>query len=393
MAEINLARLADEQRRKSVRRSHKENAGSTCIELFAGCGGMATGLQLAGFKHTALVEFNPSACETLRRNFGRVQLENSVAILEQDVRDINWRERKGIDVVAGGPPCQPFSMGGLAAGAYDSRNMWPEAIRAVQELRPRAFLFENVKGLLRPAFGEYLEEIARALRCGGEGNDGGSYQYDVTVVLVNAADYGAPQRRERVFVAGVRIDCGTMRPFPRPTHSLRRLVWDKWVTGEYWRKHNVAPPGSGPVTGIEQKALREIQRARVEPQELPWQTCRDGFEGLGEPSTSPSDFGHEFRPGAKAYPGHEGSPIDLPAKALKAGAHGVPGGENMLVENSGSARYFTVREAARLQGMPDGFEILGSASQAMRQLGNAVPVQLAEVAARWIRECLSDHDG
>ncbi|KAJ3473135.1 hypothetical protein NLI96_g13118 [Meripilus lineatus] len=109
-------------------------------------------------------------------------------------------------------------------------------------------------------------------------------------------------------------------------------------------------------------------------------------QALGDPWVK-DFFQHEFRAGARIYPGHKGSPIDEPAKALKAGSHGVPGGENMLVDCTGVPRYFTVREAARLQGLPDTFMPDGSWSQAMRQLGNAVPTQLAEVAGRWIREC------
>ena len=90
---------------------------------------------------------------------------------------------------------------------------------------------------------------------------------------------------------------------------------------------------------------------------------------------------HRLQAGARIYPGHTGSPLDLPAKTLKAGDHGVPGGENMLVRTDGSVRYFSVRESARLQTFPDGYELHGAWSEAMRQLGNAVPVTLAQVVA------------
>jgi len=107
------------------------------------------------------------------------------------------------------------------------------------------------------------------------------------------------------------------------------------------------------------------------------------------PELSSKFQNHRFQPGAKIYPGHTGSPIDLPAKALKAGVHGVPGGENMMVKDDGSVRYFTIRESARLQTFPDEFEFSGSWSEAMRQLGNAVPVDLAHKVTASVIEHVS----
>jgi DNA (cytosine-5)-methyltransferase 1 len=370
----------------------KNGVALTCGELFAGCGGMATGLAQAGFRHEWLIEFNAIACRTLRDNLHALGSAQSPAIVETDVRSVDWDRMSAVDIIAGGPPCQPFSKGGLAGGESDPRDMWPEAIRAVRDLRPRGFLFENVKGLLRPAFSEYLQRILDSLRRGGSTEADCPDVYEVVVVSVNAADYGAPQKRERVLIAGVRSDCGVLTPFPSRTHGVERLVWEKWISGEYWNKHHLVRPAGGPTSRIEKTILREMERRGIEPLELPWRTCRDAFAGLGEPAVGTDVSGHEFRAGAKAYPGHEGSPIDEPAKALKAGSHGVPGGENMLIDCSGVARYFTIREAARLQGMPDAFVPAGSWSQAMRQLGNAVPAQLAEVAGRWIRECVGGLD-
>ena len=117
------------------------------------------------------------------------------------------------------------------------------------------------------------------------------------------------------------------------------------------------------------------------PSKAPWRTVRDALAYLPDPErdqfASRAWLNHRFQPGARAYPGHTGSPFDVPAKALKAGVHGVPGGENMLRKPGGKVRYFTVRESARLQTFPDNYEFQGSWSETMRQLGNAVPVHLA----------------
>jgi DNA (cytosine-5)-methyltransferase 1 len=110
---------------------------------------------------------------------------------------------------------------------------------------------------------------------------------------------------------------------------------------------------------------------------------------LGTPPKIPSHANHFFQPGAKSYPGHTGSPIDEPSKALKAGAHGVPGGENMLVQRNGEVRYFSVRESARIQTFPDNYIFSGSWSESMRQLGNAVPVALAQAVAESVANHLT----
>lgn len=126
------------------------------------------------------------------------------------------------------------------------------------------------------------------------------------------------------------------------------------------------------------------------PDTLPWRTVRDALVGLPDPKAKAAKTipDHRFQDGAKVYPGHTGSPLDLPAKTLKAGDHGVPGGENMLVREDGSVRYFTVREAARIQTFPDGYRFHGSWTETMRQLGNAVPVMLGRIVAASVAEKL-----
>jgi DNA (cytosine-5)-methyltransferase 1 len=122
----------------------------------------------------------------------------------------------------------------------------------------------------------------------------------------------------------------------------------------------------------------------------PWKTVRDAITDLPDPekSFSKDAFDHKFNPGARTYAGHTGSPLDEPAKTLKAGDHGVPGGENMLLKPNGSVRYFTVRESARLQTFPDDYRFPGSWTESMRQLGNAVPVTLAQAVGMSVADCL-----
>jgi DNA (cytosine-5)-methyltransferase 1 len=379
----------------------RTSAGKS-VELFSGCGGLAMGLSLAGFSHELLVERDDDACETLLHNKARkVKHVRHWNVNQDDVRAIDWTAFSSrLDLVAGGPPCQPFSVGGKAAGRGDARDMWPEAIRAVRETLPKAFLFENVQGLLRPRFSSYVSWIAGYLAqptlVPKEKESHQSHLirltrvardaiYHVQVIPVNAADYGAPQKRNRVLLVGFRKDEFPVVPsFPAPTHSQARLVWDKWISGEYWIRHGLPRPDDAMIPSYESKILEKLQAGLFAPTGQPWITCRDALAGLGEPGTRHDILNHKFQPGAKSYPGHTGSPIDEPAKALKAGVHGVPGGENMLLREGGSVRYFSVREAARLQGLPDDFEFPGSWTESMRQLGNAVPVHLASFAGKWM---------
>jgi DNA (cytosine-5)-methyltransferase 1 len=321
-------------------------------------------------------------------------------IHQEDVRNVNWSQYAGVDLVAGGPPCQPFSIGGRHRGHEDNRDMWPEAIRAVREIEPRGFLFENVRGLARAAFSDYLNWIITALahphikRFDDESRDehlarlnqSGVGLYRVHVMRVNAADYGAAQKRYRVIIMGVHRELTDTSPMLPPTHSRERLLWDQWITGNYWKRYSMRRPNSGPGKADE-GIVRRMKDTKVPPKTLPWRTLRDAIEGLGPPGAGifPN---HVPQHGARSYPGHTGSPLDMPAKALKAGVHGVPGGENTIALGGGKVRYMTAREAARLQGLPDDYEFVGSWSENMRQLGNAVPTELAEAAARVLGEVI-----
>ncbi len=399
--------LSEKRRRGAVRwRS---------VELFTGAGGLALGTHLAGFEHAALVEFNHDACKTLRLNAlaGAVPGIECWQVAEADVRVVDFRPFAGVDLVAGGPPCQPFSIGGKHRGMEDSRDMMPEFVRTIRELTPQAFMLENVRGLLREGFQTYFSYVLLQLtyptvvRRSQEGwrehlarleavhTRGGAVDlhYNVVSQLLNAADYGVPQVRNRVFVVGFRCDTGIEWHFPEPTHSLEALLHDQWVTGGYWERHGIAPPEDVP----QSLAVRGAKIGTYEMfPSMPWRTVRDAIAGLPEPQEGGDTSGvsnHRLNPGARPYVGHTGSQLDLPAKTLKAGDHGVPGGENMIVYPDGSTRYFTVREAARVQTFPDTWVLHGPWSEAMRQLGNAVPVELARVVAESVASALGGTHG
>ncbi len=375
------------------------------IELFAGAGGLALGFSEHGVAHQAVVEWNPHACQTIRRNkrANVAPVSHWPDVTEGDVRVFRYDAFRGIDLVTGGPPCQPFSMGGKAAGFLDHRDMFPQAIRAVRETRPGAFVFENVQGLKRVAFADYFRYIllqlefptiqARAgeawslhlARLDRHKAIGAPSEYRVQWQLVNAADYGVPQKRMRIFIVGFRADIANPYVFPRATHSQESLLVDQWgAGGTYWERHRVARRNRPTrPAGIERRlqGILDLDPALVR---LPWQTVRDAIADLPDPERRPDVelvAAHRFQPGARSYAGHTGSPLDEPAKALKAGDHGVPGGENMLRRPDGSVRYFTVRESARIQTFPDRFIFEGTWGETMRQLGNAVPVRLASVVA------------
>jgi DNA (cytosine-5)-methyltransferase 1 len=365
-------------------------------ELFAGCGGLAFGMSHAGFRPQHMVEFDQDAVATVLHNKANgVEHVRDWPMSLQDIRDINWKKLNSLDLVSGGPPCQPFGIGGKKRGQDDHRDMWSEAIRAVREAKPRLILFENVRNLAGPRFRPYLEWIVAHLERPGtirkpnESHDehrarllGSKSRKDYEIVwqLLNAADFGAAQIRHRVLIFGIRTDLKVV-PMPMtPTHSRDRLLWEQFVTGEYWARHGLKRRRA-PFLRQDQARLEQLVRADIEPAGEPWVTIRDALSGLGEPNGRRN---HVRQIGARVYPGHTGSPVDLPAKALKAGDHGVPGGENMMVRDDGSARYFTTREAARLVGLPDNYEFPRSWTESMRQLGNAVPAPLGAAAGRWL---------
>ena len=384
------------------------------VELFAGAGGLAMGLSLAGFRSLAVVEWDKWACDSVRENQRRgFPLVAHWPLNEGDVRDMDWSTvPQGIELLAGGPPCQPFSMGGKHKAHDDSRDMFPATVDVVRTLRPQSFIVENVKGLTRATFANYYQYILLQLEfpeaprrkmetwfehlmrlqamksTRGAGVQG--LTYNVVPTLVNAADYGIPQKRERVFIVGFRSDLEIDWSFPSATHSEDALLSDQWITGSYWDRHKITVDQRPPIPPRHAERIRRlIAQPPLWPLK-PWRTVRDAICDLPDPESEAAKHisDHRYQPGARAYPGHTGSPLDQPAKTIKAGGHGVPGGENMMVKTDGELRYFTARETARIQTFPDGYVFHGSWSETMRQLGNAVPVALGRVVAASVAESL-----
>ncbi len=382
------------------------------IELFAGAGGLGMGVSQAGFTPALVVERDRWCCDTIRENrsAGMAAVAEWPDPFEGDIRSVDFTSYEGqIDLVSGGPPCQPFSLGGKHRAHDDERDMWSEAARVVREVRPRAFVFENVKGLTRATFATYLSYIVHQLSCPEiqrrSGEDWSDHlgrlerhhtasrhnglEYNVVYRVLNAANYGVPQRRERVVFVGFRNDLGVEWSFPRETHSLDALLWQQCQSGEYWDRHKVARRNR-PALRLHERGMSLLSSPALRP----WMTVRDAIGDLPDPEADPISaarrHSHRFQPGARSYVGHTGSPLDEPAKTLKAGVHGVPGGENMLCRPDGSVRYFTVRESARLQTFPDSYRLHGSWTESMRQLGNAVPVKLAKIVAENVAKHLRE---
>lgn len=393
--------------------------GRTSIELFAGGGGMALGLHEAGFRHIAVNEIDERSLGTLRANHASASrpVRNRWPLLEGDVRSQAWDRYAGqVTLLAGGAPCQPFSIGGVHRGDEDPRNLWPAFIDVVRRVRPLAVLGENVRGLAREAFRPYLDYICDRLAMPHlVPYDGESWQehharlrvaiehrdsppderYVVDRRVVLAADYGVPQLRYRLFVVAFRADLavewdecapyGARWSWPEATHSREALLVTQ-VDGSYWDEHGIAPqPVSVPKSRI--RAVEEA-RERLRAGEIErWRTLRDALRGLPEPVNGQECPGWNFHvgvPGARIYKGHSGNRLDWPAKTIKAGVHGVPGGEHVVLLDNGEYRYLTVRECARVQTFPDSWVFVGPRSEASRQIGNAVPVALARVMGRRI---------
>lgn len=379
------------------------------LELCAGAGGLALGIAMAGFRYSGVIELDHACCETLRRNkLAHVDHIRDWEIVESDLGEFDFTKYRGIDLISGGPPCQPFSQGGNRNGRSDKRDMFPHVIRAIRECTPKAFIIENVKGLLDRSFLSYFNYLVHQLRfptiqrkkaekwtehrarlerlyTSGAQTD---LKYNVISQPLNGANFGVPQRRDRVFIVGIRTDLRIEYSFPLPTHCRESLWFEQWTTGEYWKRHGI-PLTRRPDSPA--AVLSALSRLPKKPDNAAWKTVRDAISDLpnvGLGRTSRKVPNHFFNPGARVYAGHDGSCLDVPAKTIKAGHNGVPGGENMLRLDEETVRYFTVRECARLQTFPDDWLFEGSWCGCMRQVGNAVPPALARTVASPLAKAL-----
>jgi DNA (cytosine-5)-methyltransferase 1 len=306
----------------------------TCIEICAGGGGQALGLEQAGFEPLALVEIDAPSCATLRAN------RPEWNVVEGDVVDFAAKSYRGkVDLLAGGVPCPPFSVAGKQLGSKDERDLFPEALRLVDECRPRAVMIENVRGFLGAVFDDYRGRLKEQLRDLG---------YTADWRLLNASDYGVPQLRPRVVVVALPHDTAEFFEWPEPL------------------PHNPSSVG---------ETLDDLMSAR-------------GWRGAKAWKSRADEIAPTIVGGSKKH----GGPDLGPTRARKAWAElGVDG--LTIAEEPPPADYvgtprLTVHMVARLQGFPDNWKFVGKKTPAYRQVGNAFPPPVAEAVAKQIRRAL-----
>lgn len=309
------------------------NERLSSVEICTGAGGQALGLEKAGFAHEALVEIDHAACETLRLN------RPAWNVVEADLLPWSGVDFKGVDLVAGGVPCPPFSHAGKQLGEKDERNLFPKAIELVDEIRPKAVMLENVRGLLDTVFDTYRNDVERQLKALG---------YTPGWRLLNASDFGVSQLRPRVVFVGIRKEYAEHFHWPTP--------------------HSGDPPSVGML-------LRDLMAA-------------NGWEGADAWAARADAIAPTIVGGSKKH----GGPDLGPTRARAAWASlGVDGGT--LAEVAPPPRYegmprLTVRMAARVQGIPDDWAIYGRKTAAYRQVGNAFPPPVAEAVGRQLRRAI-----
>lgn len=322
----------------------------TSIDLFCGAGGLSLGLERAGFRPVLGLDLNKDACATYRSHFPTVE------VMERSITGVDFRQWRGVDLIAGGPPCQPFSNGGKRLAASDVRDMLPEFVRAVNEAMPRAFIMENVAGLLAPRNREYFNSILATI----------SDRYTVLPPrIVNAADYGVPQKRLRVMVIGF-LKGGV--DFPAPTHRPGRYV----TAGSVLRRGEVlGNPNPSKVVFAKTPDLR--------PSPYAGQLFNGGGRAINLDQPAPTILAS-----AGGNKTHFVDELDLVPPYHK---HLWDGGKPKVGTLRGGRR-LTVLESALLQTFPADMVFEGSRSSQYTQIGNAVPPRLAEVVGASIARAL-----
>ena len=307
----------------------------TSVEICAGAGGQALGLSMAGFHHLALVEYEQEYCNVLKAN------RPDWNVICADVHNFDGTPYKGVDLFAGGVPCPPFSVAGKQLGKDDERDLFPEAIRLIKEIEPKAVMLENVRGFLSSQFDEYRESILKAIRDLG---------YTVYIDLLNASDYGVPQLRPRVVIVGIRNDIQCTFTYPK------------------------AEPENTPTVG---QALLELMAANG------WERANEWAEAAN--AIAPTIVG-----GSKKH----GGPDLGPVRARRAWAQlGVDGGG---VANEAPTQDFegmpklTKEMMAKIQGFPEDWTFGQRKTGACRMIGNAFPPPVACAVGLEIRRCLEN---
>jgi DNA (cytosine-5)-methyltransferase 1 len=297
----------------------------TSVEICAGAGGQALGLEQAGFRHEAAVEVDADACETLRSNRGA-----QWKIIEDDVASVDGHAFHQVDLLAGGVPCPPFSIAGKQLGAGDDRDLFPQALRLVAEVSPRAVLLENVRGLGTRRFDGYRSQVLARLQALG---------YETWWDLVHASEHGVPQLRPRFVLVAVRQPWAGWFRWPEPL------------------------PGPPPTVGA---TLRDLMAS-------------GGWPGAAAWSQRASMIAPTIVGGSKKHGGPDLGPTRARAAWRQLGvdglgiADGIPGPDFP----AGQLPKLTVRMVARLQGFPDSWVIAGRKTAAYRQVGNAFPPPVA----------------
>lgn len=305
----------------------------TSLEICTGAGGQALGLEQACFEHLAVVEIEHAACETLRLN--RPQWN----VIEGDLRHFSGKPFKGVDLLAGGVPCPPFSKAGKQLGASDDRDLFPEAIRLIEECRPRAVMLENVRGLMDAVFADYRKKVERQLKKLG---------YETGWHLLNASDYGVSQLRPRVIFVGIKKGCGNGFDWPKPLREK--------------------PPSVG-------RLLYDLMKERH------WRGARRWSEMADE--IAPTLVG-----GSKKHGGPDLGPTRAKRAWASLGVDGL-GLADLAPERDfvGMPR-LTPRMTARIQGFTDDWKFFGKKTAAYRQIGNAFPPPVARAVAAEILSAL-----
>lgn len=306
----------------------------TSLEICAGAGGQALGLEQAGFEHLALVELEKQACETLRYNRPHWN------VIEGDVREISGDDYEGVDLLAGGVPCPPFSVAGHKLGHMDDRDLFPEALRLVSEAEPRAVMLENVRGLMAPEFTGYREQIKDQLRSLG--------YPDPQWRLLNASDYGVPQLRPRAILVAMREDAGEFS-WPEPSET------------------------PAPTVG---EALYELMAAR-------------GWVHAAEWAKRASTIAPTLVGGSRKHGGPDLGPTRARQAWLKLGVNGRTLAEEAPEVDFDDVPRLTVQMAAIIQGFPKDWTITGRKTAAYRQVGNAFPPPVAAAVGRCIHQSLA----